>query len=1001
MKRNKICLLALAALLFTPAVIQTVNIATAEETVVVNPADVEKIQIVKDQLTLNADLNNITSPFYLPSKSLYDSRIEWKSSNRNVIRITDNSMVIIRPSAEKEAATCTITANITLGTATESKEFECRVLPVSEYKPTTSTTFVEDYSNYKLGQDLANYLIWEHSGDEIATVEEEVLDNNMVGNRVLDFNPLATLYKDTSYKTKITTSNKFVFETHAMTTGSISGFRFELLEDSSKAISLGLDYDENGNPAFIAYNPATGLEEVLAPRDNGVWYKLRLEVDMDKSSYHAYYYDWKNNGELVRLTPSDGIRVEKESISYFRMRVLTGRNDGRIFVAPFTIDESANLPAEAGTNPNRSKGIGYIENYVESYLLVENEEFSVPEFTIYNRFNKEETLIEGTDYTIEKVYGSTGEVTTSIVGDYQTYYTITLTTPEGQVEVKKLTQTFHVDPSDATADLSNLRIAPIVNDSNPNAEKVLKITASINRKDSYVYYAAVDQGAGDLTAQEVYEASKSNIKFAGHEKINDSKFQINVHGLEAGKEYDFYVITKNDNGISSTYIKRNISISVYNIEDPEDFFFMCTDPEVQTTSFRLLNDIDFADYYWAASEITRPEYTGTFDGQGFTIRNLTIVAPFKKASLFYDFAGTFKNLTMENCSLTGNESVGFIGGYAKGQATVDNIRLVNCEVKCYSSSSAGDGYYGLIFGRAEGGSSGGNIKVNNVSMENCYVEAPKYAGAIAGNIQKISSLSINNVYCQVVMKGENAAFALLSRIRSGVTVSVKNTYVDVDIIYAKKEVACIAGHLEDTLILENVVGKLRVQGLTQNTYWNTVTGRYGTSAHIEYKNCFFFKVDTSLLSEDTLTPNAASLHVGTYLNQPKEFTKEWWERNTCFSNLDTNPIWGYSEELKTPYLRSLDLTTLSFTAEEVNYYIDLIGDEITSSDRYYIKKAYELLEYVSDSEKANVKLDVLEQAKADYEHYCSAINNSTDVADKIGSSITSGIDWNYEERSEN
>ena len=48
MKKNKICLLALAALLFTPAVIQTATIASAEESgeIAVNPADLEKAQIV-------------------------------------------------------------------------------------------------------------------------------------------------------------------------------------------------------------------------------------------------------------------------------------------------------------------------------------------------------------------------------------------------------------------------------------------------------------------------------------------------------------------------------------------------------------------------------------------------------------------------------------------------------------------------------------------------------------------------------------------------------------------------------------------------------------------------------------------------------------------------------------------------------------------------------------------------------------------------------------------
>ena len=249
------------------------------------------------------------------------------------------------------------------------------------------------------------------------------------------------------------------------------------------------------------------------------------------------------------------------------------------------------------------------------------------------------------------------------------------------------------------------------------------------------------------------------------------------------------------------------------------------------------------------------------------------------------------------------------------------------------------------------------------------------------------------------MKADNAALGLLSRVRTGVTVNVSNTYINLDCIYAKKEVACVAGHLEDTLNMENVVGKLRVQGLTQNTYWNTVTGRYGTNAKVTFKNCYFFEVDTTALSEDTITPVAASLHVGQYLKEPSSFTKEWWERNTCFSDLDTNSAWGYNEVTKTPFLRKLDVSTLSFTADEVNYYIDLIGDKISSEDRYYIRKAYELYAYCSD--KNNVKYDVLEKAKADYETYCKSLGSALDSSSSIHSSITGGIEWGYEERSEN
>ena len=79
----------------------------------------------------------------------------------------------------------------------------------------------------------------------------------------------------------------------------------------------------------------------------------------------------------------------------------------------------------------------------------------------------------------------------------------------------------------------------------------------------------------------------------------------------------------------------------------------------------------------------------------------------------------------------------------------------------------------------------------------------------------------------------------------------------------------------------------------------------------------------------------------------------------CFTNFDTNPSWGYNEETKRPYLRTLDLSTLTFTAEEINAYIDLIGETIELTDRYYIKKASEMFEYCSDSEKSNVKVSEL------------------------------------------
>lgn len=998
MKKIKNILFALASLfVITGAASVTTfyNGETSSENQI-DPIEQQKVNEARDFLYINADLNNIVSNIYLPTKGLYDSKITWETTHSRVI---SNEGVVRRPSAGKEPSTCTLTATLTLGSATATKEFNCRVLPTTSYNPNTSPRFEENFTDYKTGQDLANYFIWEHSGDEIATIEESVIDNNMVGEKLLHFAPLATLYKDTSYKTAISMKTSSVLETYVMTTGSISGFQIELLNGNAKVLSLGLtDTDFTALHEVPTDDGETEkVQKVIASRDNGVWYKLRFEIDVESQVYNAYYYDFKNDGALVNITPEGGLPIFAKTANYISFRVLTGRNDGNIFLSKVLLDETNKMSFNPGENPNRIKGIGYIENYVSSYLLIQYEELILPQFKIYNRFNKEQLLVEGSDYTIDKTYGESGEVNTDKVGDYTTTYTITLKVDNSTTETKVLTQTFHVDGVNDTASLDTLRIAPIVNDRDPTAEKVLKITANIDRRDSTVYYAATNQGAAPLSAEQVVNANiSSDIPFCGNQKIEEASFQINILGLQQNKEYDFYVVTKNNNGISEVYTKQNISINVYNIESPDDFFFMCTDPNVQTTSFRMLNDIDFASYYWAASEITRPEYTGTFDGQGHTIKNLTIVAPYKKASLFYDFAGTFKNLTFLNCSLTGNESVGFIGGYALKEARVENVTMIDCTLSCYSNQSAGDGYYGMIFGRCEGGNKRGNIVVENVSIQNAIIDAPKYVGAIAGNVQKVDTLTLNNVYCQAVISADNAAIALISRLRSGSKLIVKNTYADIEVTSAKKEVAVIAGHLEDSLELENVVGKLKVNMLTQPTYFNTVTGRYGAAASISYKNVYFFEVDTSELSEDIITPVTASLHVGNTLSLNSDLSKEWWERNTCFNNLDTNPNWGYDAEKKSPMLRNLDTSTLSFSAEEVNYYIDLIGDVISSEDHYYIKKARELYAFVKKDEAQNVKLSVLEQAEKDYAKYIEDLEETLEDAEDIYSSLTGGIDWGFE-----
>ena len=1004
----KVSLIALSSLFALPLAYNATHSlhAEGENSTEVDPTIQANLEIAKEYLKINSDLNNVVSNLYLPTRGLFSTQITWASSDTKVVT---NSGVVTRPAVGSQPVDVTLTATLSLTGVTTTKEFKLHVLPALEYTETVESKFEEDFNSYKVGLDISNYFRWELSaGDDIAKIRDSVKDNNKIGeDNVLDFEPLVTLYKDSIYRTKINISAKSVFETYIMSSGDKAGFYVELNNNSSNLISLGLVdgkfiLQQKEQQQVGETTTTVTVNKEIGEYLDGVWYKLRLEIDPTTKKVKIYLYDYINN-EIKNLTNSistDGadFLFQQTSINYLRFRTSKGKSDldSHVYISNILIDEATKVgEAQLDTNPNRTKGIGKIENFTSSYLLIQGETLNLEELKIYNRFKPTEVLAKDTDYEIKETYKDNKEVNTNTVGDYEKTITITLKETK---EVKVLTQTFHVDDEEGTADLSTLRIAPIVDDLNTSyVDKKVSISANVDRKGAKVYYAALPAGSNALDAGGVKNASDQTIH--GLITVDGASFSQEVQGLENNKEYDFYVVTENEKGtLSEVYKKENISVNVYNIETAEDFYFMCTDPDVQTTSFRLMNDIDFKDYYWEAKEITRPTYKGTFDGQGHKIMNLEIDAPFKKSSLFYEFAGTFKNLVMENCHLAGGNSIGFIGGYGKGGAVVSNIRMKNCHIDVSKEASSGDGYYGLIFGRCEetGGSS---VSIDHVNIEDCSVTGDKYVGAMVGNLQNISELKITNTYCKASLTSDGAALGVVSRARTSLV--IEDSYFDITVPFAKKEVAVIAGQVHSKVTLKNVLGKLKVISLTQPTYFNNFTGAYNSTASVEFENVYFFAPDTTSLSEDALTSDAKSRSIGHIIYSEPQNNKEWWEKNTCFKNLDTMSHWYYDETLNRPALREEVKTSFEFTAAEVNHYIDLIGDKITSASAYYIRKARELYQYVKESEKSQVHLDKLEEAEAKYQQYLEELNNSLGFVDDVYGSLTGGIEWGYEKKENN
>ena len=133
-----------------------------------------------------------------------------------------------------------------------------------------------------------------------------------------------------------------------------------------------------------------------------------------------------------------------------------------------------------------------------------------------------------------------------------------------------------------------------------------------------------------------------------------------------------------------------------------------------TADYILDADIDLAGIAWNPIGTYKPSgeseeeqeipasdaaFTGTFDGQGHTIRNLTITGEYGIAvGLFGCIANTeVGNFTLENASTEGTIMVADAVGYSF-TSTVHDVHLVNGKVTAYAGEMSAEGMYGGIVG---------------------------------------------------------------------------------------------------------------------------------------------------------------------------------------------------------------------------------------------------------------------------------------------------------------
>lgn len=162
--------------------------------------------------------------------------------------------------------------------------------------------------------------------------------------------------------------------------------------------------------------------------------------------------------------------------------------------------------------------------------------------------------------------------------------------------------------------------------------------------------------------------------------------------------------------------------------------------ELSSASFVMKSDVDMAELdSFAPIGSAEASFSGTFDGNGKAIRNLTINGN-AKVGLFAVLDGaTVKNVTFSDPVLSSEGGyAGVLAGQVTGNAVISGITVNNAKV------TSADLYASAVIGAIDG--AGNTVSVSDVNVKNSsVVSESSYVSAVAGRISANAKLSTINV----------------------------------------------------------------------------------------------------------------------------------------------------------------------------------------------------------------------------------------------------------------
>lgn len=259
-------------------------------------------------------------------------------------------------------------------------------------------------------------------------------------------------------------------------------------------------------------------------------------------------------------------------------------------------------------------------------------------------------------------------------------------------------------------------------------------------------------------------------------------------------------------------------------------------------NFILANDINLDGEEWIPIGTTGEPFTGTLDGNGYRIKNISISGNKSYIGLFGSVnGGEFNDLTFENAIISGDSYIGVLAGHIKGGYTINNCNLtgvititgsnqyiggligycydgtfnkISGQVSVSGSNNVGGlaGYIGMsnvdyseltvtVRGTGESNGIGGllgyvyNSQVNNSNVDGQISGQETIGGLIGlGNI-----VTINNCSSQASINGTNSLGGIIGVLDRGI---IKRCY-SIGEVTGVDYIGGLAGQLINKGKLEN------------------------------------------------------------------------------------------------------------------------------------------------------------------------------------------------------